>query len=338
MNDRLVELIRNCLAIDQMGVRAYSIFSRTNSLVNLAPLFAQMAEDEKEHVRCWRNILPLAESGAIPVMIDNPGKVLTYTIFCRETLEKEIDALPDIVSPYDALILAYRLEMTMLNPAFETFFSYFAILEPEKAIDYDTHLHRFIEVLAEPNREQELRLFAETIGILWAETQELARKNHFDALTGVLNRAGMLRAMESSAFLAQRTGSHAAVLMIDVDHFKRINDTHGHKTGDEVLIRIASVLQGAVRKSDLLGRLGGEEFAAFLCPVEETEILHIAEKLRKAVEKSGVGSISATVSIGGASSGIDSTPQTILAKLLREADQRLYIAKNKGRNRCIVEG
>jgi len=168
-----------------------------------------------------------------------------------------------------------------------------------------------------------------------ATLERLATTDH---LTGLLNRRAFLEAAEREIHRAHRYGLPLALIMFDVDHFKRINDGHGHPAGDEVLRRLAAACRRLLRDEDLLGRLGGEEFAVVLVqpPIEAT--LTVAERLRQSIEAQAIEHdgrpIPVTVSLGIAElgNGIDSLDQ-----LITRADACLYTAKREGRNRvCDV--
>jgi diguanylate cyclase (GGDEF)-like protein len=153
-----------------------------------------------------------------------------------------------------------------------------------------------------------------------------------DPLTGMLNRRGFA---EATARLMEReasAGRPATVLIFDIDHFKSINDRFGHPAGDEILKLFATIVVNTLRISDLSGRIGGEEFAAFLpCSLEEGVV--VAERVREAFERSGIvdetGPVDTTVSIGVAGG----PARTELEVLLAAADTALYQAKRSGRNR-----
>ncbi len=169
--------------------------------------------------------------------------------------------------------------------------------------------------------------------------QDLKSLASTDPLTGILNRrAFMLRAEEERA-RSLRAGHRLALAMIDADHFKRINDEFGHATGDEALKRIAHTVVARLRKSDVFGRWGGEEFALLLPETDQNGAIMIAERLRYAIEKEGMntggktGRISLTVSIGVAEYAPE---QNSIDALIRLADQALYEAKLKGRNRVAT--
>lgn len=159
-----------------------------------------------------------------------------------------------------------------------------------------------------------------------------------DPLTKALNRRAFMEQAEKQAAAAQRQRLPLALLMIDIDHFKRINDAYGHPAGDAVLVNVAELLASQLRKQDMLARYGGEEFCVLLPATNEAGAIALAEKLRLAVEAMpltlGQNSISITISLGVAAwntTGEDC--QLDCNTLLQDADRALYQAKEKGRNR-----
>ncbi len=157
-----------------------------------------------------------------------------------------------------------------------------------------------------------------------------------DSLTGILNRRGL----EDSAFKMQgvckRINLSMAVLVIDVDHFKKVNDKHGHLFGDDVLKDLTQTIADILRSGDVLGRYGGEEFLVFLPNTNEKDATNLAERIRIGVEKTlhtvNHKTIKGTVSVGVADSvraGYD------FKGLVAAADSALYVAKNSGRNRVV---
>jgi diguanylate cyclase (GGDEF)-like protein len=158
---------------------------------------------------------------------------------------------------------------------------------------------------------------------------------HRDGLTGVLNHATLMAELEHAVAFASRHGEPICFLMLDLDHFKRINDTHGHLVGDQVLMHVARVFRKLIRGSDLLGRYGGEEFGIILRRCPPANGLAIAQKLREGLAQSpvklqGGEEIPLRVSIGVATfpgSGINST------SVASAADRALYRAKSAGRDR-----
>ncbi len=157
-----------------------------------------------------------------------------------------------------------------------------------------------------------------------------------DGLTGVWNRTHVTERMEHEFQKAQRHGHELAVLMLDVDHFKRINDGFGHQVGDLVLVGVARALKGSLRSTDLIGRYGGEEFIVMLPHTGRADAIATAEKLRKAIaalQVAVMGEQRITISIG--LSALPDGGAEHLDDLIKKADDALYAAKDGGRNRVV---
>lgn len=156
-----------------------------------------------------------------------------------------------------------------------------------------------------------------------------------DSLTGLYNRRSLLREGTRAFNRARAEQSALAVLMLDLDHFKRINDQLGHAAGDEVLRLVARTLENELRDEDIVGRVGGEEFVIILplCPAED--FTHIANRLLNAISLHGSELQGQPLMLSASIGGIELAPRhKTLADMLIEADGALYIAKNKGRNRA----
>jgi diguanylate cyclase (GGDEF)-like protein/PAS domain S-box-containing protein len=167
---------------------------------------------------------------------------------------------------------------------------------------------------------------------------ELKHRAHIDYLTGVNNRGYFMEQAELELSRAVRYGSPLSLYMLDVDFFKKVNDSHGHKVGDLVLIKLAEVCGQTLREVDIIGRLGGEEFAILLPETNLAKANEVAERLREAIAKAKVPLESGlplhfTVSIGVTSLV---SKDDNLDVLLNRADKALYEAKEKGRNRVCV--
>jgi len=171
----------------------------------------------------------------------------------------------------------------------------------------------------------------EELQILNEKLKDLARR---DSLTGTLNRGSFFEMAEHLLVLSQRQKSPASFIFMDLDHFKMINDTHGHFVGDKVLIHFTHTIRTFLRKSDLIGRLGGEEFAIFLSDTGIDDAFRLADKIRKAISDSVLEidgkTIAYAVSIGVSSSG---PKDHSIDELFKRADNKLYGAKIKGRDR-----
>lgn len=164
---------------------------------------------------------------------------------------------------------------------------------------------------------------------LRAELEHLATR---DSLTNTLTRRYMDEACSIELERASRAGQSLAFLMMDLDHFKVINDTYGHQVGDRVLVEFAAKVQSRLRKKELLGRFGGEEFALLLPNTPLDAALQVAERIRTACIPQGE-EVGCTVSIGVT---LSLPHDDSLDKMLARADAALYQAKNTGRNRVVV--
>jgi diguanylate cyclase (GGDEF)-like protein len=155
-----------------------------------------------------------------------------------------------------------------------------------------------------------------------------------DLLTGLPNRSRIITIAETEFHRADRLETTVSVLMVDIDHFKSVNDTHGHAAGDTMLRAFAEICMRAVRGVDRMGRIGGEEFLVVLGDTDENVALDVDERIRGAVQAMAVttlqGEIQITVSIGTATRR---SPEESIDLVLHRADQALYRAKAEGRNR-----
>lgn len=161
-----------------------------------------------------------------------------------------------------------------------------------------------------------------------------------DPLTGLLNRRQFFARAEEEGHKTFLYRAPMTILMIDIDHFKQVNDSHGHRIGDQVLQAMSVFLRASLRNADFVGRFGGEEFATLLPNTEIQEGTRVAERIRQRVESTPVstaaGPLLVTVSIGvaGYHEGVEPSPH-IVEDLLQKADAALYEAKRSGRNRVV---
>lgn len=172
-------------------------------------------------------------------------------------------------------------------------------------------------------------------GELTSAHAALAQRARHDGMTGLLNRESFFGEAARQVGLDER----GALLVIDADRFKTINDRFGHPTGDDALLAITAAMKSVLRRGDLCGRIGGEEFSVYLPGTSETEARVIAERLRAAVAacdfKAPDGtSLPLTVSVGGAPAGQERSFEQVMT----EADRLLYKAKRQGRDRVAFAG
>lgn len=166
---------------------------------------------------------------------------------------------------------------------------------------------------------------------------DLERCATLDHLTQMPNRRFLEARLTASLAEVERRGTHFGILLMDIDHFKSVNDAYGHQAGDEALRMVARALQAAVRACDTVGRWGGEEFMLIATDVGRSGLLSAGERFRRLVEECrgsyGVVPLRATMSVGGALA----RPGDTLEALVYRADRALYRAKDTGRNRVLLD-
>lgn len=199
----------------------------------------------------------------------------------------------------------------------------------EELQSLSTSLNRMTRRLQTANQEMEATVRERTAELQEAnfKLSQLAQK---DPLTGLLNRRGMDAVFKSALALAHRSGRPLAVAMVDIDHFKRINDVHGHEVGDTVLVALARLIKKRVRQADVVARFGGEEFVVLLPDTDLNGAEQLANLLVQAVaahDNPPYGSV--TISVGVAEATGEATD---LTELLHRADAAMYRAKHLGRN------
>lgn len=177
---------------------------------------------------------------------------------------------------------------------------------------------------------------------LIAMRDRLAHEAAHDGLTGLTNRVAIFDALDREWARARREQASLAVLMLDIDHFKRVNDEHGHAAGDAILQQTAQRMTHACRAYDTVGRYGGEEFLILLAPPVSThDAAHLAERIREAIGTTPFvlpdgSDLYVTVSLGVAGSDLVQTAQA--EALVQAADEALYASKENGRNCVTVVG
>ena len=173
----------------------------------------------------------------------------------------------------------------------------------------------------------------------------LEKSSQTDPLTGVANRRYFDSKLKSEASRSARSSSDCALILLDIDHFKRINDTFGHPTGDRVICALADLCVNQSREIDLVARLGGEEFAVILPDTNITDAKNLAERIRKHVEDISVTGDAGEIVKWTISLGVSSLPESrssrytteiVMEMFIKKADNALYEAKRKGRNQTVL--
>lgn len=265
-------------------------------------------------------LIALGEFIALSFIIINPVKTITKSISNAVDESGQVNANIPITSNDEFGQLAFQFNKlgTQLNRA-------------------NNQLQRKIEVADEK--------LIETNKQLLKQAEELKRMNKeflqlsiTDGLTGLYNRRHYEELIKVEMGLSQRHGDPNSILLLDIDHFKSVNDTYGHIAGDIVLKAVAKCMLKNIRKTDVLCRVGGEEFVVICKRVDKENLVTVANKLRVAIENLLIPlngqMVKVTISIGGATiSG--KTANTTIDELYRQADNALYYCKEHGRNKYI---
>jgi len=246
-----------------------------------------------------------AMSSSVRTRVRRPAKVIVETPRGREIDALEVTSIPFQGEGIGAVVLASAREL-------------------------DGEARRLVELFAGACGVALNNAFAHAL------SERLA---HLDPLTSCANRRRGSEILEQEFARARRLGKSVGILMLDLDHFKNVNDSYGHPTGDHLLVRAAEAAQRCLRAADVLVRYGGEEFMAVLPGVTSNGLAQVAERIRETVAQQTIdqhgNSISVTTSVGAA---LYPGRATTSDALLREADAALYLAKAKGRDRVILAG
>jgi len=186
-------------------------------------------------------------------------------------------------------------------------------------------------------RELQLRAMNATQLALQKKNKNLRRRSLIDPLIGTWNRGAIMRILEIESIRCEKLGIPLSLVVVDLDHFKKINDTYGHPAGDTVLVKAASRMRSCIRPQEALGRYGGEEFLVVLPGSSQSIAQSVAERMREAIaahaECIGQASVDLTISAGVAST--EAFPHATTEELISRADVALYNAKDSGRNKVI---
>lgn len=304
-------------------IRVYRAFKRSNAVPRDEPRWARrIALAHGAHMLAWSSLVFWAwHPGSFPslvfIMLVHIGLIALTTSMSNAHLR--MLAL-DMIFPILALLGPPLLELSWFNVGLCLLGGGFTTLMILVARQINTYA---TEALQLRQRNE----------ILISELESQASR---DALTGLVNRRYFLSAAEQHFQAAQRRPQGLALLIIDLDHFKQVNDQYGHLAGDQVLVAVAQAFTRHLRPGDCLGRLGGEEFALLLPETTPAEATETAERLRQATAALSLDiqqhSVRPTISIGIA---LLQKEDISLSNLMHRADLAMYAAKTQGRNRVV---
>ncbi|MBN2247803.1 MAG: diguanylate cyclase [Coriobacteriia bacterium] len=341
------EILELCVKMDVFADRLYQSLARDCAEPELAAFFGRMAEDEAQHTDWWEGLLEAWENGLLPDLVnDTTGLTERLNDLYAELETIDLDSLGSL-DVEQTLALAARVEFFMIDPVFGELIE---LTEPAQAVKrhavYQVHVQRLVNEIARRFPADSLAaLLAASLTRSWSDTMRLAAYATHDPLTGLYNRRALYTHLPQWTAWSARYGHPLAVLLVDIDHFKHVNDQYGHAMGDAALQAVAAALRAGVRGSDLVVRYGGDEFAVIAPETAETDCTELSTRLLDSVRSISVtapngDTLRFTVSIGVVVSHdvAGSEPRSVEG-LLAAADQSLYGAKQAGRDRsgaCIL--
>jgi diguanylate cyclase (GGDEF)-like protein len=331
------EILAKCVELDTAAQKAYTALAAACPDPELQRTFERMASEEWAHVEWWRELQDSNSRGRVPTIADE--KAMRSAI--DETTERVASLLDTDVTTLTAdemLEYAVRFEFFMMDPAFGELIDLLDTGNARHHHDaYSRHVMRLVHELENRAERKGLTSFlARVLARAYEDHERLVTLATRDPLTQLYNRRGFYSYLLSWLAWSERYGHSLSVLLIDVDHFKSVNDTYGHPVGDEVLCAIAGALNEAVRSSDLVARYGGDEFAVLAPETSADAASFLAERIlahvQNAVFEIGDARLGLSVSVGAAyvPAGAAATPE----QLLSCADISLYEAKDAGRARA----
>lgn len=333
----ITDIIETCIEIEKRAVALYKKFSEDTENPDLQKFWKEMSDEERTHVEHWSYLLSLAKQGVIPQIFESLQRVKDQIEEINERIDRLMEEGQKPIDTTSAFAIACHVEFYMLNKEFAYLLHFMRSLLEERGEEdtYSAHLAKFFEGLEAFSNSPELKLLGETIYRVFLENRELQLQSHTDPLTGLLNKRGFFQGVLPLAHLARRKDYSTAVMMIDIDNLKEVNDEHGHTAGDDALKLSASLLQEITRGSDLVARWGGDEFLVYLSEVDDGHLLDVGEKVRLRIEEESKKKYPVTVSIGIAHTRLDDDPRKQIQSLIEKSDYCLYQAKQY-RNRVVI--
>jgi diguanylate cyclase (GGDEF)-like protein len=338
--EKLSSILDLCVDIDQTAIEIYSSLSEYAENEALRGFWRKMVTEGQSHVEYWQRLKTLPEFEQLPDVFDDPDGVIHELGKRAGQIHSLADQWEKDKTANSAFVIAYRLESYKLHPAMRTMMQYFrpitdGKIPEDKELD-ETDISAFVAALRKYGKTTpELELVGETLQRLWDQNKILAELALIDPLTNLLNRRGFFAMARQIAYLSKRNRISIAILMVELDNFKTINELHGPQKGDEVIKAVGDTLKAALRRSDLVARYGGDEFIVMLPDTSEEGGVTAAQKLILAVVEARPVGVMVTVSIGVAEDVMKQDIDQEFSLLIRRAEENVAVAKSNGKNQVV---
>lgn len=331
-HNAIVEAERLAIGVDHAEVGVWQL-EQWNLPSYLHQLVA--ASHELNHTRLSADLSPMADCVALSGLIADALLYPDNAVFAARALTDAQEFLGMTDTDYCAALDLIALSLPEISEIFEI-----KLIEPIQvvALQEQANEMRMIRHLRMHEEVNQVRRTAEELS---AHSRKLEDQVHRDSLTGLFNRSHFDTILSQEFTQATELGWPLSIAFVDLDNFKQINDTFGHKAGDEVLQSIATVMQNHTRQSDMLARYGGEEFVAILPGTNAAGACTLFERIMAAVGNIDYSAVTdkpvhTTLSIGVATHMDQGQAFSSAAALLQAADDAMYTAKDTGRNRLVV--
>ena len=333
------EILELCITFDTRAAETYAAFAANCPDPEVVRTFERMGIDEVAHVGWWTELMGAWDAGLVPDIAEE-GALLVALQELHGEITELTSADPSTLSTDQMLDVAARMEFFMLDPLFGELLD---LLNPGSSTQYHEayshHVMRLVSSIESRHSRGDVAHFlARVLARSFHDQQRLAALAMHDPLTGLYNRRGFYTYARQWSSWSARYDHPLGVLLVDIDHFKTINDRFGHPAGDEALRLVATALGQAVRTSDVVGRYGGDEFSILAPEADAAELSLLMDRVLNVVRDAQFAvegeTVSLSVSVGGAlmRGGYPVSPEDLFAA----ADHALYVAKDSGRDRATA--